>query len=294
MRFDFKDHYATIDGIKLRYWDEGAGEVIVLIHGLAVTIENWGWNMEALATKYRVIAFDIPGFGKSDRPQNKEIYNPTVAANILKKFFAQLDLTHFYLVGNSLGGWLSIQFALNYPEMVDKLILIDSAGLGKGIALAGRLSTVWPLGELLVHPTPWFITQMGKSMVYDKTLISGEFLSKMIEFSQIPGTKQAMLNILRSGVNWRGQFYLFNDEQLNKLKMPSLILWGKDDKALPASQIERTVKAIPDSRGIVFERAGHPPHMDRWEDFNKIVMEFLAKGCLDIEDAENVKRIIHV
>jgi pimeloyl-ACP methyl ester carboxylesterase len=290
MRLDFTDHYTEVDNLCIHYWDEGSGPTVLLVHGVGVSVESWSPTIEGLSTKYRLIAFDIPGFGKSARSARRDIYSLKYSGWLIKSFVDKLGITQFALAGNSLGGILAIQLALTYPNIVKKLILVDSAGLGHEINPGASLVTIWPIGELVIHPTRPFVTFLAKSLLYNDELVTDEFVDRMLMISQIPGTKEAMLRILRTGVNITGQFQLFNKSELCKIAVPTMIVWGRQDKALPMSQAESALQAIPNARAVILDKAGHAPQLDRPETFNQLLSEFLDKDRLKIEEITSGKR----
>lgn len=273
MRFDFADRYVQIDGLTIRYWDEGSGESLVLIHGLAVSIENWAWNIEALAAYYRVIALDIPGFGRSSQPTDPSLYEPVNTAHVFFCFLSTLGISHATLIGHSMGGYVAIQFCLHYPKFVDRLILISSAGLGQEVDLFLRLCSIWPLGEVFFRPSRQTIQWMGDWLL--STGMCEAYRERMLALYQLPGARQSMLNTLRVGVTLHGQLIAFKDEDLQQLRLPVLLVWGNQDNVLPVHHIYRAAEVLPNCRAVIFDHARHAPHIDRAEDFNQLVLDFL-------------------
>ncbi len=294
MQFNYTDRFITVDDLKVRYWDEGSGDPLLLIHGLGVPVETWAWNIEALSNRHRVIALDIPGFGKSSRLTRNGVYSLEYAGQFLYRFVTGLEILRLSVAGNSMGGMLAIQFALMHPEVMGSLILVDSAGLGNEINKFASLIAIWPIGELLVHPIRPFVKLLAKALLYRQELVTDEFVDRMLELSKVPGTKEAMLAILRSGVNLRGQFDPYREDKLRKLTMPVLVVWGKQDLALPVKHAETALRAIPNCRAVVLDKAGHAPQMDRPETFNQLVLEFLENGRLSVKNASGERRMIYL
>ncbi len=139
MRFDYTERFLDIDGLTVRYWDQGQGEPLLLIHGLGVCLETWAWNIEALAAQHRVIALDLPGAGKSSRPERDNVFSIRFVCRFLRQFTEKLGIATLSVAGNSMGGSLAIQFALLNPGRVRSLILVDAAGLGEEIHWIIRL-----------------------------------------------------------------------------------------------------------------------------------------------------------
>ncbi len=274
MRFDFADRYVTVNGLTIRYWEVGSGESLVLIHGLGVSIESWAWNIEALSAHYRVIALDIPGFGRSSPPSDGSFYQPDNSTRLFYCFLDALGIRRATLVGHSMGGYVAMQVCLRYPHIADRLILVSSAGLGQEIDLFTRLLAVWPLGEMLFQPLPAVIEWMGDRLL--SAGLSASYRERMLEFYQSPGAKQSLLNTLRAGVNLNGQFITFSDAELQKLSLPVLLVWGQQDNVLPVQHIHRAAKVMPNSRAAILDQARHAPHIDRAEEFNRLVLDFLS------------------
>ena len=294
MRSDFVDRYVTIEDLTIRYWEEGAGPPLLLIHGLGASIETWAWNIEALAQNHRVIALDLPGFGKSSRPVRSDFYSLEYAGSFLRRFVSALShVDRLSIAGNSMGGILGIQLSLMYPELVEKLILVDSAGLGHAVHWATRLISVWPIGELLMRPTRPRIELIAKTLLYRNELVTADFVDKMQELLSIPGTREAILNSLRSGVNLSGQFIALSETRLRKIMAPTPVIWGQEDGLFPVRQAEFALRAIPNCRAVVLREAGHAPQMDRPDIFNQLTVEFLTDGRLSVEGA-GAKKLLYL
>jgi 4,5:9,10-diseco-3-hydroxy-5,9,17-trioxoandrosta-1(10),2-diene-4-oate hydrolase len=279
----YPDHYATVDGLSLRYWDVGSGIPILLIHGLGVTLETWAYNISALAESSRVVAVDLPGCGRSSRALEPDQYSAEYAARLLKRLAEMLGIDCLSICGNSMGGLIAIEFALLFHQAVDKLILVDSAGLGREISTTAKLLSMRPVGELIVRPTRPFIRQTAKHLIFREELVTEDFVNLMYEVSQIAGTKEAMLASLRAGVNLTGQIVAFSESELSQVGVPTLVVWGANDPLIPVHHAANALRAFPDCRVVVFNRAGHPPQMDRAHDFNQIASEFLRTGKVYLE-----------
>ena len=277
MQADYTDRYVAVDGLDIRYWDEGAGEPLILIHGLAASLETWHLNVGELARQRRVIALDLPGFGGSSRSARRETYSAGYADRFMRLFVGKLGLRRVSVAGNSMGGMVALRFALSHPQMVDRLILVASAGLGREINWPNRLLSVWPLGELLFHPSRPLV-ELAVSSVIRRGEIDEEFVRRTREYLAVPGTKEAILHCLRSGVNLRGQFAVADRHELGRIEAPTLIVWGACDPVFPPAHAQAAAQAIPDARLVILEDAGHAPHMDCPREFNECVLRFLGQA----------------
>lgn len=283
MRLDFVDKYLIVDGLRIRYWDEGTGPSLLLIHGIGVAAEVWSWNIEELSRSYRVIAFDIPGCGKSERTERPEIYNQDNIGTFLAKLTEALGINRVSVIGNSLGGFIALSFALSHPTLIDKLILVDSAGLGHEIFLPLRLATIPMAGEILFKPTRLATKLTTFFTVFNYRNIPSEFIDRLFRYSKIPGTTEAMLRILRSGVNIQGQYAYFSHQELQRITSPTMILWGKQDRALPVNHVTNALQVIPNCHAVILDKAGHGPMIDCPYKFNRLTLEFLRNGKLTKE-----------
>jgi pimeloyl-ACP methyl ester carboxylesterase len=280
------DKFLEIDELKVRFWDCGSGEPLLLLHGLGASIETWAHNIEDLSRKHRVVAIDLPGAGRSSRPSSYEAYSLTYAGEFIFRFLDQLGIWHVDLIGNSLGGALATHFCLQYPKAVRSLILVDSAGLGREIGSLYKCCAIRPVGEILIWPTRLHVESFARTLLYRQELVTDDFVDKMLRHFKMTGTKESILTILRKGVSPKGQRVTFDAETLNKINVPTLVIWGTQDSLLPLAHAKNALDGIPDCRVVALEHAGHAPQMDRPEVFNEIVSEFLEKGSLSIEQTE--------
>jgi 2-hydroxy-6-oxonona-2,4-dienedioate hydrolase len=256
---------ATVYGAKINYVEAGSGPVVVLLHGLGGNTTNWQFNIAPLAQKYRVIVPDQIGFGKSDKPLIN--YRIATYVDFLDAFLKELKIERATLVGNSMGGWVAALYALAHPERVERLVLVDAAGLLPAQELDMALL-------MKLNPS----TREGM-----KELVSRVFYNKVIFMSDafIDASMRARINAgdgytirsLSESILRREDFL---DRRLAGIKSPTLIIWGREDGVLPLADGERFQKEIPGAQLVVFEQCGHVPQVEKALDFNAAVMKFLA------------------
>ena len=170
-----EDKYVNVDGINTRYWFVGnQGSPVILIHGFGGSVEIWQHNVMALSKNHRVYALDIVGFGRSDKPSGG--YSPSFFLNHLNGFITAMKVGKANIVGHSMGGGLSLIYALAYPEKVDKLVLADSAGLGDKIIFSLRLMCLPILGELMSIPSRKTTYLFFKPAVFDSRILTDDFI----------------------------------------------------------------------------------------------------------------------
>lgn len=272
------DQYITVDDLSIRYWSAGRGpSSVILLHGLGGYVENWQKNVACLAQNHRVVALDLPGFGRSDKPDIQ--YSIPYWTAFVQKFMRALKIDRAVLLGASMGGAIALQFALRYPQQVERLILSASAGLGKEVALFLKILSLPILGEWLSRPSRNGSEQFWKEMVFDRVKITPTLIDKDYEVSAIPGAQQSFLRALRSLVNIQG---LRKEEidpilgRLEEIQTPTLILWGAQDRVLPVACAQNAVKRFPNARLHVFDPCGHLPNYERADEFNTLVADFLT------------------
>ncbi len=268
-----------VGNIHTRYWAEGTrGTDVVLIHGLGGYAENWNQNFETLAMHHRVYALDLPGHGLSDKPLNAP-YTMEYFAEFVHEFLQTLGLEHAHVVGHSLGGAVSTQFAIRYPQMVDKLTLVSSAGLGKEADLPTRILTIPWLGEKLMSPSRAGIKMFLKNLVYDASLIDEPMIDVQVQMATQPSAQTTLFKTLRAFSNLLGQkkpIYEFNIRGLTQFSKPLLLLWGREDPIVPVAHAESLAKRIPTMRLKIFEHCKHLPMVEHAQTFNDTLLDWLA------------------
>lgn len=250
--------------------------MVILLHGGGGSIEFWLYNISALAQYHRVYAVDMVGSGRSDKPSAS--YSLTYQAQFIKDFMGTLGIESATLVGNSMGGGAALQFALMFPQQVNKLVLVDSLGLGKEIALGIRLATL-PFVCQLLRPSRRLLVSMLRHNFYNPTLIPKEWLEIRYPIFVLPDRKQALFALAQMNFNLFGvrpQVYRPIMDKLAAIAAPTLIIWGKQDRILPVAHAHIAAKAIPKAHLHIFDPCGHHPHLERPQEFNTLVLEFLA------------------
>ena len=257
---------AVVFGQKIQYIEEGSGPVVVLLHGLGGNGTNWAFNIPALAQKFRVIAPDQVGFGRSDKPLIN--YRIATYVDFLDKFLSELKVERATLVGNSMGGWIAARYALKYPTKVDRLVLVDSAGFAPPKefdveALAGlNPSTRDEMKRLagLVFSNPMFKTDAAVDVLLAQRLSAGDGY-----------TIQRLVESIH-----RGDDML--DGKLSAIRQPVLVVWGREDGLTPlAREGEKFRRELPSAQFVVFDGCGHVPQVETAAEFNAAVLKFLSR-----------------
>ena len=259
--------YLELHGNRVAYQDAGSGdEVLLLIHGMAGSSETWRAVIPQLSTKYRVVAPDLLGHGQSAKPRSD--YSLGAFAVLLRDLLDELGISRATVVGQSLGGGVAMQFAYQHRDYCQRLVLISSGGLGPEVGWTLRLLSA-PGAELLlpaIAPPP--VVNVGNKL---RSWFSGsgfqsprgaEMWSAYSSLAD-PQTRQAFLRTLRSVVDYRGQ----SVSALNRLHLtsdlPTMVIWGDQDRIIPIEHAYAVHAARPDCRIEVLDGVGHFPHVER-------------------------------
>lgn len=230
-----EDLQVNVNGYRAHYLRAGAGPPVVLLHGGASDSRDWLRTMTALSRRYTLYAPDLPGFGRNER--NSQGYYFSEFSHFILGFLDTLGLESPALVGHSFGGLVCLDIARRHPEKLSKLVLADSAGLGKVSKFGTLLLTgFWAVRKLcrIEQPFPKFLAREGDDP------------------------------------NW------FCVDELPSLKIPTLIVWKRHDPYYPLYIARRAAKLIPRARLVIVPGLGHAPHGRTNQEFNQHLLEFLG------------------
>lgn len=266
----------AIDGINIRYIEEGQGMPLVLVHGIPTSSFLWRNMIEELSDNRKVIALDLPGFGFSDPPPNGD-YSISGYAGLLESFLEALSIERSTLVCHDLGGPMVLTYALRHPEKYQRLIILDTF-LHTDLPPWGlfmKVAAIRPIGEIFMWLGGKSIARAGlEEGVMDKSRISDEIVQRYY----MPGgnsdkLKKTMLGTLR--IDYMEDLE-FIEKNLGTIDKPTLILWGENDKFLPVSLGERIHEDITGSKMQIIPNCGHFIQEDHPEEATKIITEFIG------------------
>jgi pimeloyl-ACP methyl ester carboxylesterase len=254
----------AVFGQTIRYWDVGSGPVVVLVHGLGSAKDSdWGRVVAPLSQKYRVIAPDQIGFGRSDKPLLD--YKIQTFVDFLNEFLRDLKIEKASLVGESLGGWISALYVVEASSgahlvTVEKLVLVDAAGLQQDKPIPNlnpaTLEDMRKVLEAVFYNTAWVTEPMLQQIFADKLAKHDGYTVHSILSN--PSLASERL-----------------DSRLAQIKVPTLVVWGKQDTLLPVSSGERYAAGIPGARIVSFDQCGHVPPIEKTAEFLGALTAFL-------------------
>ena len=271
---------ATVHGREMGYVEAGEGPVLLLIHGIAGNCENWREVVEPLARAHTVIAPDLPGHGASAPGAGD--YSIGALAATMRDLLLALDHERATLVGHSLGGGVAMQFAYQYPEMVERLVLVSSGGLGPEVSPVLRAAAL-PGAEIFIAATAEVGSKVGSALGRGLSAIGLRPNADVAEVARgyaslsDPERRAAFLGSLRGVVGTRGQRVDASDRLYLAEAVPVLIVWGARDSIIPVRHAEDAHTAIPGSRLEVFDDVGHLPQLEAPGRFIAVLERFLRE-----------------
>ncbi|WP_250536135.1 acetoin dehydrogenase dihydrolipoyllysine-residue acetyltransferase subunit [Caballeronia sp. AZ10_KS36] len=262
-------HFVDVDGIRVRYASRGGDDAsraaVLFIHGFGGDLDNWLFNLDALAEKHRVFALDLPGHGQS----TPKVPGTSLAelAGFVGKFMDAVGLERAHLVGHSMGGGIAAQMAVDQPKRVQSLALISPAGFGdevnnaytEGFVTAESRRELKPVVELLFA---------------NPELVSRQMLDDLLKYKRLDGVSDALTS-LNGGLFAGGRQSAQPGVNLAATEKPVLVIWGAKDQIIPAAH----AKHAPEGATVrVFEDAGHMSQMEKANEVNALLKAHVEKG----------------
>jgi pimeloyl-ACP methyl ester carboxylesterase len=272
-------HRIEIDGREVNYAELGEGPALVFVHGLGASWQSWLENMPDLARDHRVVAMDLPGFGWSEMP-GRDI-SIEYFGHWTCKLLDELGIESAAVVGNSMGGFVGAELAIRHPQRVERLAVVSAAIFWQSYRRAQPLVRLARLSDAAaarglaritddVATRPrlraWALASAGFRYPHH---IAPELAHEMVRSARRTDGFLPSLEAL-------ADYPL--DEELPKIRCPTLIVWGAHDTLVPAKDAKRLQELIPGARREIFERTGHVAMLERPERFNRLLREFLAEG----------------
>jgi 2-hydroxy-6-oxonona-2,4-dienedioate hydrolase len=259
-----EERFVKVAGYNTRYLEDGdSDETLVLIHGLGASAERWLGVIPHLKSKYRLIIPDLIGFGYSDKPSVD--YTIEFLSNFVFKLLGTLGIEKASMIGASLGGQVVAECASTQTGIIEKIVLVSPSGIMKRSTPAldaYMLAALYPTVDN-AHTALRMMTEKGEVV----PALVNDFVTRMT----LPNAKFAFLSTVL-GIRNSLDF----EEKLRKIRSPTLIVWGKQDKMIPVEYASPFISAIRESKFIEIQGCGHVPHVEQPKKFSELVVSFLG------------------
>jgi 4,5:9,10-diseco-3-hydroxy-5,9,17-trioxoandrosta-1(10),2-diene-4-oate hydrolase len=285
--------FAEVDGMRLHYHEagtvpavggDGPGDAgtVVLLHGGGPGASGWsnfGANMPVFGAQFRTVMMDLPGFGKSGtKPLSSHFF--THAASALAGLLDRLGVAKAHLVGNSLGGGVAMRFALDHPKQAGRLVLMGPGGLSLNVFAPDPTEGVKRLTEFAVPPGPSRekMAAFLRTLVFDQSLITDDLIGERYAYASEPAAMAAMTAMgmsffgehAQDGMLWR---------EAHRLRHEVLLIWGREDRVNPLDGALVALKLLRRAQLHVFGGCGHWAQLERFDEFNRLSIDFLLGGA---------------
>jgi pimeloyl-ACP methyl ester carboxylesterase len=272
----FAPRTRVVHGYERAYRMAGRGPALLFLHGIGDDSSTWLDLLASLAGDHTVIAPDLLGHGASAKPRAD--YSVAAYACGMRDLLTTLDVDRVTVVGHSLGGGVAMQFAYQFPERCERLVLVGSGGVGASVHPLLRLAAAPGAGLVLplLGSRPALSALRGFAELLRLSEDLDYVLARYVRLLE-PSTRSAFLRTLRSVVDWRGQVVNMLDRCYLTEGIPTLLVWGTADRVVPSGHALRAHRAMPGSRLVLFEGAGHFPHRSDPRRFLEILREFLTE-----------------
>ncbi|HZU47446.1 MAG TPA: alpha/beta hydrolase [Mycobacterium sp.] len=273
--------FRTIHGYRRAFRIAGSGPAILLIHGIADNSTTWETVQAKLAQRFTVIAPDLLGHGRSDKPRAD--YSVAAYANGMRDLLSVLGIDRVTVVGHSLGGGVAMQFAYQFPQLVDRLVLVATGGVTKDVNIVLRCASLPLGGEALallrlplVLPTLQ-VAGRAAGRLLGSTALGRDLPDVLRILADLPEpmASSAFTRTLRAVVDWRGQMVTMLDRCYLTKSVPVQLIWGTEDVVVPVSHAWMAHAAMPGSQLEIFENSGHFPFHDDPDRFIEVVERFI-------------------
>jgi 4,5:9,10-diseco-3-hydroxy-5,9,17-trioxoandrosta-1(10),2-diene-4-oate hydrolase len=275
--------YADLpSGLRIHYHEAGAGNgpALVLLHGGgpgASAWSNFGGTLRVLSERFHVLAVDQPGFGRSTKPTEFDRQFFTFSADALAELLTALGIENAHVVGNSLGGGTAVRFALNHPKLAGRLVLMAPGGLGLNVFSPDPTEGIKKLYAFAAPPGPSKekLADFLKTLVFDQRMITDELVDERYQYAADPETLRSMgamgasfsrPDSFEEAMLWREAY---------RLRQRVLLVWGREDRVNPLDGALAALKLIPRAQLHVFGGCGHWAMLEKFDEFNRLVTDFL-------------------
>jgi pimeloyl-ACP methyl ester carboxylesterase len=290
--------FRTIHGYRRAYRIAGSGPAILLIHGVGDNSTTWNTVQAKLAQRFTVIAPDLLGHGQSDKPRAD--YSVAAYANGMRDLLSVLEIERVTVIGHSLGGGVAMQFAYQFPQLVERLIMVGAGGVTKDVNIALRFASLPMGGEALallrlplVLPAVQFAGKVAGALL-GSTRIGRDLpdVLRILRDLPEPTASAAFTRTLRAVVDWRGQVVTMLDRCYLTESVPVQLIWGEQDAVIPVGHALMAHSAMPGSRLEIFKRSGHFPFHDDPDRFVEVVEQFIDSTAAAEYDQSALRQLL--
>lgn len=266
--------FTVVGELKIHYRDEGPEDAptIVMIHGIADSLHVWDNTVNLLKNDFRIIRFDVPGFGLTGPVPEKE-YTPQVWINYLDGLLAKLKVKKAHLMGNSLGGYIAWNFALARPAKVESLFLLDPAAFPVSRApWVVELARWYPVRQITTATTPRLLVSRAIHEVYgDDSLVTEEIIDRYYEMMLRKDNRHSYMDVFRKILDLKNVYPI----ELAELETKTMVVFGEEDEWIPPSQLESWQKEVPHVKTNTYPGVGHTPQAESAELVVDDFLEFI-------------------
>jgi pimeloyl-ACP methyl ester carboxylesterase len=275
---DHAEYFVEVLGMKIHVTEVGAGDPIIMLHGGgpgASALSNFRPNLPYLGARYRLVLVDQPGFGHSSKTLPEGMSYWKLAAQVVREVMANSGIDKAHLLGNSLGGGTALRFAMDYPDMADRLVLMGPGGgavniFSPGDIIGGVDNAVRRFYE---SPSPERMREFVDFMVYDPSIASDELVEERFRDATEPEAMAFMKELFAKTIGNDPEQHLWKD--VDRVCHRTLLIWGREDRVLPFDSSLLMFHRMTDVRLVAFSRCGHWVQAEKTEEFNRMVVEFL-------------------
>lgn len=292
----FEVEYVTLHGHRRAFVKAGSGPALLLLHGLGCDHTTWDPVIVDLARHYTVLAPDLLGHGLSDKPRAD--YSLGGYANGMRDLLTVLGIERVTVVGHSFGGGVAMQFAYQFPERTERILLVAPGGVGPEVAPALRAITTPGFHQVMGLLTLPGVRHLGIAGMRALARTGSKHTRDLAEAAAVyeswkdTRVRTAIRHVVRAVVDWKGQIVTMTDRAYLTETMPLCVVWGRDDVVLPVRQSNTVAALAPHAAVEVFPNAGHFPHKDHPDRFVRVVHHFMRNTQPSVYDRDRIRALL--
>ena len=269
-------NFVTVQDVRINYLERGKGDRnVVLVHGFGSSIYSWKDILGPLEKHFHVYAMDVKGFGYSEKPKDAD-YSLVTMIDFVADFMDAVGVEKASLVGNSMGGAFCAATAIDYPEKVERLVLIDAAGYPMKIPFLIRLGTAPVIGSVgKIFYGEWAVRWGLNQAFHDETLVTPERVRAYYLPSKTPNGINAPRKVLR---DFNSVLFTYAARRFKRVRCPTLVIWGENDAWIPVENARRFGRDIPNAEVVIIKDCGHAPQEEKPGEVIPALLEFLEAG----------------